>query len=110
MTIFPRRHRPTAHGLHGGNRTPDGGARVRLLKVVPTFMCGGTENQFMALGRSLNPRRFELEFACLRRWGAFAHELDERQIPLLEYDIATFRSVRAVAQQARLARHIAREQ
>jgi glycosyltransferase involved in cell wall biosynthesis len=84
-------------------------SRIRLLKVVPTLMCGGTENQFMALGRSLDRDRFDLEFACLRRWGRFVDELDERRIPLLEYDIPTFGSVSALAHGARLARHIARQ-
>jgi L-malate glycosyltransferase len=81
---------------------------TRILKVVPTLMCGGTENQFMTLGRMLDTSRFELEFACLRRWGGFIDELTERGIPLSEYKISTFRSVNAVAQQARLARHIVR--
>jgi glycosyltransferase involved in cell wall biosynthesis len=82
--------------------------KVGLLKVVPTLLCGGTENQFMTLGRALDPDRFRLEFACLRRWGPFVSELDERRIPLAEYRIATFRSAHAVVQQLRLARHIAR--
>lgn len=81
---------------------------ARILKVVPTLMCGGTENQFMTLGRLLDPSRFELEFACLRRWGPFVDEIRERRIPLSEYNVTTFRSVGALAQQARLARHIAR--
>ena len=81
---------------------------ARILKVVPTLMCGGTENQFMTLGRMLDTSRFELEFACLRRWGGFIDELTERGIPLSEYRISTFRSVTALAQQARLARHIVR--
>jgi glycosyltransferase involved in cell wall biosynthesis len=81
---------------------------ARVLKVVPTLMCGGTENQFMTLGRLLDPSRFELEFACLRRWGPFVDELVERRIPLSEYRISTFRSVGALAQQVKLARHIAR--
>lgn len=79
---------------------------IRLLNVVPTFMCGGTENQFMALGRSLDPDRFDLEFACLRRWGAFADELVERRIPLLECNVTSFRSLSSLRQQARLARHV----
>ena len=29
---------------------------ARILKVVPTLMCGGTENQFMTLSRRLDPR------------------------------------------------------
>jgi L-malate glycosyltransferase len=86
----------------------DASRPIRLLNVVPTLLCGGTETQFMALGRSLDSRRFALEFACLRRWGGFADELDARGIPLFEYDLATFRSAKAVVQQLRLARHIVR--
>jgi L-malate glycosyltransferase len=82
---------------------------MRILKVVPTLMCGGTENQFMTLGRLLDRSRFDLAFACLRRWGPFVEELRQLGIPLSEYEIATFRSVHALAQQARLARHIARD-
>ena len=43
---------------------------ARILNVVPTLMCGGTENQFMTLSRRLDPERFDVEFACLRRWGS----------------------------------------
>ena len=81
---------------------------ARVLNVVPTLMCGGTENQFMALARMLDRTRFDVEFACLRRWGGFVDELVERNIPLTEYPVPTFRSVTAFAQQARLARHITR--
>jgi glycosyltransferase involved in cell wall biosynthesis len=81
---------------------------ARVLNVVPTLMCGGTENQFMALARMLDRTRFDVEFACLRRWGGFVDELVERDIPLTEYPVPTFRSVTALAQQARLARHIVR--
>jgi glycosyltransferase involved in cell wall biosynthesis len=73
-------------------------------------MCGGTENQFMTLSRRLDPSRFELEFACLRRWGPFVDEIAERQIPLAEYRVTSFRSVRTLAEQARLFRHISRRQ
>jgi L-malate glycosyltransferase len=82
--------------------------RVRLLKVVPTLMCGGTEHQVMALGRRIDPDRFALEFACLRRQGDFVAELDARRVPLREYGIRTFFSVNAVAQQARLASDVRR--
>jgi glycosyltransferase involved in cell wall biosynthesis len=81
---------------------------ARILNVVPTLMCGGTENQFMTIGRLLDRERFDLEFACLRRWGPFVAELAERRISLSEYPITTFRSVNALTQQAKLARHIAR--
>jgi glycosyltransferase involved in cell wall biosynthesis len=86
----------------------DGLEPVRLLKVVPTLLCGGTESQVMTLCRSLDASRFELEFACLRRLGPFVEELDERRIPLTEYRIGSFYSATALAQQARFARHLAR--
>lgn len=79
---------------------------IRLLNVVPTLLCGGTENHFMTLARSLDAARFNLSFACLRRWGPFVAELRERHIPLVEYRVATFRSLNALVQQARLARYV----
>ena len=82
--------------------------RVRVLKVVPTLMCGGTERQFMALSRALDPGLFALEFACLRREGGYVAELDARRIPLREYRIRTFLSLDALAQQARLASDVRR--
>jgi L-malate glycosyltransferase len=81
---------------------------IRLLNVVPTLLCGGTENHFMTLSRSLDAARFDVRFACLRKWGPFVDELRERQIPLVEYQLATFRSLNALAQQARLARDVKR--
>jgi L-malate glycosyltransferase len=83
---------------------------ARVLKVVPTLMCGGTENQFMMLARRLDTTRFDVEFACLRRWGPFVQEITDRRIPLSEYNVRTFRSVSALRQQAKLARHITRQQ
>jgi len=82
---------------------------ARVLNVVPTLMCGGTENQFMTLARELDRTRFDVEFACLRRWGPYIEELDARNIPLTEYQVSSFRSPKTVAEQARLARHIRRE-
>lgn len=79
---------------------------IRLMNVVPTLLCGGTENHFMTLSRSLDEKRFDLRFACLRRWGPFVTELTERKIPLVEYRVATFRSMNALWQQARFARYL----
>jgi L-malate glycosyltransferase len=79
---------------------------IRLLKLLPSLYCGGTENQFMTLSRSLNGHRFHVDLACLKRQGPFVAEVDERGLSLQEYPIDTFRSLRAVAQQARLARHL----
>ena len=81
---------------------------IRLINVVPTLLCGGTETQFMTLARALDPERFDLRFACLRQWGPFVDELSQRGIPLQEYQVTTFRSVNAVRQQVRFARDVRR--
>ena len=78
------------------------------MNVVPTLLCGGTENQFMTLARSLD-ERFNVRFACLRRWGPFADELSDRGIPLEEYRVSTFRSLNALRQQIRFARDVRRQ-
>jgi glycosyltransferase involved in cell wall biosynthesis len=85
----------------------DGSRPVRLLSVVPTLMCGGTESQVMALSRCVDPRRFDLEFACLRRMGPFVKDIDDRRLPLTEYPLTSFLSVTALRQQTRFARHVA---
>ena len=81
---------------------------IRLTNVVPTLLCGGTETQFMTLARALDPDRFDLRFGCLRQWGPFVDELSQRNIPLQEYRVTTFRSINAVRQQARFARDVRR--
>lgn len=81
---------------------------IRLMNVVPTLLCGGTETQFMTLARSLDDR-FDVRFSCLRRWGPFVDELAERSIPLDEYPVTTFRSINAVKQQVRFARDVRRQ-
>jgi glycosyltransferase involved in cell wall biosynthesis len=82
---------------------------IRLINVVPTLLCGGTETQFMTLARALDPGRFDVRFACLRQLGPFVDELSERGMPLREYRVSTFCSVDAVRQQLKFARDVRRE-
>lgn len=81
---------------------------IRVMTVVPTLLCGGTESQVMTLCRALDPSRFDLEFSCLRRLGPFVEEIENRQLPLTEYRLGSFYSLTAVAQQAKFARHLTR--
>ena len=83
--------------------------KIRLLNVVPTLLCGGTETQFMTLARSLDADRFDVRFACLRQWGPFVDELSQRGVPLREYPVTTFLGINAVKQQARFARDARRD-
>ena len=84
-------------------------APIRLLKIVPTLLCGGTENQAITLARALHEQGFSLEVACLRRIGPFVKELSDRGIPLSEYRIPGFYSFAALVQKARFARHLAKQ-
>ena len=81
---------------------------IRLLKIVPTLLCGGTENQAITLARSLHEQGFAVEIACLRRVGPFVQEITDRGMQLLEYRIPGFCSVEALVQKAKFARHMAR--
>jgi glycosyltransferase involved in cell wall biosynthesis len=83
------------------------GHRIKLIKFVALFGCGGTERQFVNLGLSLDRDRFDLRFACMKRWGHFLSEVVDQGIPVREYPISRFASARCVAQQLRLAREIA---
>ena len=87
----------------------DSSKTVRLLNVVATLMCGGTEGQMMTLCRSLDPKRFDLEFACLRRVGPFVKEIEDWGLPLTEYSVSSFRNVTALREQVKLARYISRQ-
>jgi L-malate glycosyltransferase len=81
---------------------------IRVLKIVPTLLCGGTENQFMTLSRALNGRRFQVDLACLRHRGPFVAEAAQHGLTLREYPIGSFRSPRTLALQTQLARDIVR--
>lgn len=79
---------------------------IRLLKIVPTLLCGGTENQAITLARSLHEQGFSLEVACLRCVGPFVKEIRDRGIPLAEYRIPGFYSFSALVQKAKFARQL----
>jgi L-malate glycosyltransferase len=90
-------------------RTMAADGPLRVLKIVPTLRCGGTEGQFMALSGGLRERGVEVGVACLRRGGPFAEEAVRRGLPVREYPIGPFRSAHTLALQTRLARDLVRE-
>ena len=53
----------------------DGDGVVKLLQFLTLFAIGGTERQVMNLARGLDPSRFEVHFACLKRVGEFIEEI-----------------------------------
>jgi glycosyltransferase involved in cell wall biosynthesis len=62
----------------------------------------------MNLGRSLDPARFELHFACFQRWGQFLKEVDELRIPLTEYHVKSFYHPKVLKEQMRFAGYLKR--
>lgn len=85
-----------------------GPERIRLLKFLTVFGMGGTERQAVSLGRALDPSRFELHVACLRRWGHLLPDVEALGVPLAEYGLDRLYGGRALRQQWRLARDLRR--
>lgn len=83
--------------------------RVNLLKFVSLWGVGGTERQVVNLGLALDPSRFGVRFACLRRWGEFVNEIEARRIPLAEYHIRSFYHYKALNAQWRFIRDLKRD-
>ena len=78
-------------------------APIRLVKVMTTFAAGGTEGQVANIARHIDRVRFDLQFVCLRKWGFYLDEIEQRKIPVTEYPLRSFFSPRAVLQQMRFA-------
>ncbi len=82
--------------------------RIRLLKFINLFAVGGTERQFVNLGKSLDLSRFALHFACLRRSGELLEELEPSEIPLSEYNIKSLYHCQSFAKQMEFAGYLRR--
>lgn len=87
----------------------DTGQAVKLMKFVTQFGAGGTERQFVNLGLALEPSRFSVQFGCLRRTGPLVGEIAAHGIPVVDYNVSTFRHPSAMSAQLRLARDIRRQ-
>ncbi|HEY8166445.1 MAG TPA: glycosyltransferase [Gemmatimonadaceae bacterium] len=81
---------------------------IKVLTFVGAFGWGGTERQFVNLGLGLDPSRFAVHFGCLRRFGVMLEELEASGVPVIDYDVLSLRSFRAIAAQIRLVRDIRR--
>jgi glycosyltransferase involved in cell wall biosynthesis len=82
---------------------------IRLVKVMTTFAAGGTEGQVANLARRIDRSRFDLRFACLRKWGFYLDEIEQRKIPVSEYPVKSFFSPVTLLQQARFGRDLRAE-
>lgn len=64
--------------------------RIRILKTVTNFSCGGTEGQVHNFIKVLNRQHFDLQFACLKKYGLFLEEVEKMNIPVQEFPIRSF--------------------
>lgn len=105
---------PTPNQAFEPELTPAGNSKalgdpIRLLKVMTLFACGGTEVQVMNLTRNLDRERYDISFACLRKYGQFLGELEEMQIPVTEFPIDSLYKPNTFRQLLRLSQHIRKQ-
>lgn len=82
--------------------------RTRLLKFVNFFAIGGTERQFVTLAENLDPRRFDLHLACLRRWGPYLDRAERLGVPIAEYPVKSLYLPESFAHRVRFGRYLRR--
>jgi L-malate glycosyltransferase len=79
---------------------------VKVLQFVNLFAIGGTERQVVNLAHGLDRSRFDLHFACFKRWGDFLADIEATGEPLAEYRIDSLYGGKTLRQQFRFAREL----
>lgn len=82
---------------------------VKLLQFVTLFEIGGTERQVMNLARGLDPSRFDVHFACLKRRGDFLATIESSGRPLATYPIQSLYPPHVLRHQVQFARDLRRD-
>ena len=82
---------------------------VRVLQFLTLFAVGGTERQVMNLALGIDSSRFDVHFACLKRWGDFLKDVEAKGSPLAEYRIPRLYGVQTLRRQLEFARALRRD-
>jgi len=82
--------------------------KIKLLHVVGRFGIGGTERQQAELIKRLPADRYEQTVAAMEK-GAFAAEVEQRGVPVIEFPFTSFYNIRAARNYLALARLIRRQ-
>jgi L-malate glycosyltransferase len=80
--------------------------RLNVLQFVTLFGIGGTERQVLNLVHGLDPARFGVEVACLKRFGALLPEMEAAGVSITEYKTTSLYNHIAVWNQIRFANHL----
>jgi glycosyltransferase involved in cell wall biosynthesis len=100
---------PAAHALPAEPFSDAGLERIKLMKFVTLFAIGGTERQVVNIGKGLDPRRFDLQFACLQRVGEFLAECDARSWSIAEYKVHSLYGYATFKKQMEFGRSLRRQ-
>jgi glycosyltransferase involved in cell wall biosynthesis len=96
----------TAQQVAQPGAVPAARDRIRLLQFATVFGLGGTERHLVNLSRRLDRGSFDLELACMNRWGHFLKDFDEQNIHISEYPVRNLYGPGAFLQRLRFARSL----
>lgn len=76
--------------------------RPRVLHLITSFEIGGTERQATELLKRIDPKRFDVRLAVLRKEGPFYREIEALFPDVPEFRLTSFYNANALKQLARL--------
>lgn len=82
---------------------------VKVLQFVTLLASSGTERQVMNLAFGLDGERFDVRFACLKRWGDLLEQVEASGRELREYRIGSLFAPKTLRLQLAFARDLRRE-
>lgn len=80
--------------------------RVKVIKTMALFGIGGTEGQALNLVKGLERPKYEVQFACLRKWGHLLDEIERLQIPVTEFRIRSLYKPHGLHQMLKFAAYL----
>src|SRR5436190_18012476 len=82
--------------------------KLNVLQFVTLLAIGGTERQVLNLVHGLDTTRFDVEVACLKRWGALLPEMEATGVPITEYKTTSLYNHVAAWKQMKFLKHLRR--
>jgi glycosyltransferase involved in cell wall biosynthesis len=80
--------------------------KLNVLQFLTLLAIGGTERQVLNLVQGLDTTRFNIEVACLKRWGALLPEMEATGVPITEYKTTSLYNHVAAWNQMKFLRHL----
>jgi len=80
--------------------------KLNVLQFLTLLAIGGTERQVLNLVQGLDTTRFDVEVACLKRWGALLPEMEATGVPITEYKTTSLYNHVAAWNQMKFLRHL----